>query len=354
MELKNFNVNFFFMLLLGITAVTFLIFKPFLVAILMAAILAVVLQKPFNFLLRITRQREKLSAFLVAFFGILIFSGIFFGIIGLVANEISNIYQNSNLENGLSGQQYINTVVDSVNKNKMLKSIGMDNVINKETIAKSISQIAQGAIVVLQKTYQSIINFLFLVFAMFFTLYYFLTNGKSLVREIMYLSPLRDAHEKILMEKFISMSRATINGNLIIALIQGCIGAILFFSVGVQSAVIWGLLMMFCSVLPGPGTSLIWLPIGVVMIVIGNVWQGMVILAVGFSVISLVDNFLSPRLIGKDTQMHPVVVFFAILGGIMMFGFLGFIIGPIIVALFITLWHIYEVEFKKQLKAYNK
>jgi predicted PurR-regulated permease PerM len=89
------------------------------------------------------------------------------------------------------------------------------------------------------------------------------------------------------------------------------------------------------------------------MLLMGNIWQGMLILGVGFAIISTIDNVLKPKLVGKDIQMHPLMVFFATIGGISMFGFLGFIIGPIIVALFLTLWDIYAVEFKSQLKKYN-
>jgi predicted PurR-regulated permease PerM len=352
MELKNYNVNFFLLLLLGVSVLTFFIFKPFFIAILLAAILAVVFQTPFKFFLKITRNSQRISAFLTALFGMIIFSGLFIGIIGLVANEVSSLYKISNIENGGS-QKYVDNVVNKVNTIPALKSFGLDNLINKDSIAKSVSQISQGAVGIFQKTYQSVANFLFLTFVMFFSLYYFLISGKELVKQIMYLSPLRDAHEKMLIENFISMSRATIKGNLIIAIVQGCLGAILFSAVGIHSAVIWGVIMMFCSVLPGPGTALVWIPVGVAMIALGNVWQGITIFAIGATVISLVDNFLSPKLIGKDTQMHPLIVFFAIIGGISMFGFLGFIIGPIIIALFLTLWQIYAVEFKKQLKEYN-
>lgn len=173
------------------------------------------------------------------------------------------------------------------------------------------------------------------------------------MKKIMYLSPLRDSHEKLLVEKFISISRATMKGTLVVGLVQGSIGGITFALVGVPSAIAWGIVMVFLSLIPMFGTSLVWFPAGIIMLLIGNVWQGVVILAVGFGVISIIDNFLRPELVGKDTQMHPLVVFFATLGGISLLGFLGFIMGPIIVALFLTLWNIYAVEFKKQLKGYN-
>ncbi|MEI7890382.1 MAG: AI-2E family transporter [bacterium] len=353
MELKNFNVNFFFLVLIGVSVVTFFIFQPFFIAIILAAIFAVIFQKPFKFFLKITGERERVSAFLTAIFGIVIFVGLFFGVVGLVVNEITTLYQKVSVEQGFSGQKYFDNLTLNVNSNPLLRSLGVDNLINKESVAKSVSQLGQGAIVIFQKTYQSIANFLFLSLVMFFTLYYFLISGKKLVSKIMLLSPLKDAHEKILIEKFISMSRATIKGTLVIGFIQGTIGAILFTIVGVPSAIVWGVVMVFLSLIPMFGTGLVWLPAGIIMLSLGHIWQGVTILAVGMGIISTIDNFLKPKLVGKDTQMHPLLVFFATLGGISMIGFLGFIIGPIIVALFIALWDIYEVEFKKQLRKYN-
>ena len=353
MEIKNFNVNFFFLVLLGISVVTFFIFQPFFIAILLAAILAVIFQKPFKFFLRLTGDRKKISAFLTSLFGIVIFGGLFLGVVGLVVNEVSMLYQRVTIESGISNQKYIDRVVSNINTSPVLKSLGVDNLINKETIGKSISQLGQGAIVIFQKTYQSVANFLFLTVVMFLTLYYFLISGKELVGKIMFLSPLRDSHEKLLIEKFISMSRATIKGTLVIGVVQGMVGGILFAIVGIPSAVVWGVVMMFLSLIPMFGTGLVWLPAAIIMLLLGHIWQGLVIFAVGFGIIATIDNFLKPKLVGKDTQMHPLIVFFATLGGISLLGFLGFIIGPIIVALFLTLWEIYEVEFKKQLKKYN-
>lgn len=354
MEIKNFNVSFFFLVLLGISMLTFFIFQPFLIAILLAAILAVIFQKPFNFFLRLTGDRGKISAFFTALFGMIIFGGLFIGVAGLVFNEVSTLYQQATATNGASNQKYIEHIVNNVNTNPLLKSVGMDNFINKDSIGKSVSQLGQGMLVIFQKTYQSIVSFLFLTIVMFFTLYYFLISGKDTVAKIMYLSPLRDSHEKMLIEKFISMSRATIKGTLVIGVLQGIIGGTLFAIVGIHSAVVWGVVMTFLSLIPMFGTGLVWLPAGIIMFITGNIWQGVVILVVGTCIISTVDNFLKPKLVGKDTQMHPLIVFFSTLGGISLFGFLGFIIGPIIVALFITLWDIYAVEFKKQLRSYNK
>ena len=352
MELKRYNVYFFFLTLVGISVITYFIFRPFLMPIMLAAILAVVFQRPYNFFLRLTNDSKKISAFIIAFLGITIFAVIFLLVIGLIVNEATSLYQNAATD-GQTYQTYLDQLVRGVNKSSFLKSIGIDNLINADTIKASLAQLGQGAFAILQKTYQGVANLLFLTLVMFFTLYYFLIGGKDLVKYIMYLSPLRDSHEKILIEKFISISRATIKGTLVVGVIQGAVGALLFTAVGIPSAIIWGIMMMFLSLIPMVGTGLVWLPAAILMFFFGHIWQGAVILAVGFGVISVIDNFLKPKLVGRDSQMHPLMIFFATLGGISLLGFLGFIIGPVIVALFLALWEIYGVEFKSQLKKCN-
>jgi predicted PurR-regulated permease PerM len=352
MELKNYNVYFFFAVLLSITVLTFFIMQPFLIAILMGGILAVIFQKPFKFFLWATGGRRKISAMATSLLGIILFIGFFSAIVGLLVKEATPIYQEiSNSSNVY--QKYVDPIVSKINDNESLKFIGIKNLVNGDLISKSLSQIGQGFFGILQNTYQGIASFLFLVIVMFFTLYYLLDGGRALVKKIFFLSPLRDEHERILVQKFISISRATVKGTLVVGIIQGLIGGILFAIAGISSAPVWGVLMIFLSLIPMVGSGLVWFPTGIIMLLMGNIWQGMLILGVGLAIISTIDNVLKPKLVGKDIQMHPLMVFFATLGGISMFGFLGFIIGPIIVALFLALWDIYAVEFKSQLNKYN-
>lgn len=352
MELKNYNVYFFFVMLLLISVLTFFIFEPFLISILVAAVLAVIFRPVYGFLLSRLGNRRGLSAMLTSFISILMLLIPFSIILTLVVNEISALYHQISTDMSFY-ENNISPSVRYIQDNEILKVFGLDDFINRETVTNAISQVGQYSFSFLQTVYQSLINFGFMTFVVFFSLYYFLINGKSVMKRVMSLSPLRDSHEKLLIEKFVSMSRATIKGTLIVAFIQGLIGGLAFAIAGVHSATIWAILMMILSLIPMFGAGIIWFPVAIVMLLTGNVWEGSFILIIGFFVVSLIDNFLRPELVGKDTQMHPLIVFFSTLGGISMFGFLGFIIGPIVVALFLSLWEIYAVEFKKQLKTFN-
>ncbi len=352
MKQKSYNIYFFLVILLAISAITYFIFQPFFLAIMLASILAVALQRPYLFFVKVTGGRKGLSSLLISLFGIIALVAFMGGVIGIAAQQATSLYQ-STISGGNVYNKYGEPVINYINHNQLLVSLGLDNVVNKDSIGKSVSQISQGAFVIVQETYQGITSAIFSIIVVFFTLYYLLIEGERLVERTMYLSPLKDSYERVLIAKFISISRATAKGALTISFIQGIVGMLLFFALGIPAAFILGVAMMFFSLIPIVGSGLIWLPTALVMFITGNIWQGWAILAVGFGILSSIDNFLRPRLVGKNTQMHPLVVFFATLGGISMFGFFGFIIGPIIVALFLSFWEIYAKEFKGQLEKYN-
>ena len=182
---------------------------------------------------------------------------------------------------------------------------------------------------------------------MAYTLFYFIRDGEKFLRKIMYLCPLGDNHEVMFYNKFTSTARATLKGSLVIGIVQGLIGGLLFYFVGIKGALIWGLVMMALSILIG--CYLVWVPAGIIMLLLGNLWQGIAILAVGVLIISTIDNIIRPWLVGKDTQMHPLLVFLSTLGGILVFGLTGFIIGPVITSLLMAFWEMYEHYYKTEL-----
>lgn len=351
MRLNNLNVYFFGGLLIGITALAYFVLQPFILAIFVAAILAVILQRPQRFFERITRGRRSLAALCTSILAISLVMIFFSVIISLVFKEATNLYQT--IPQGDSIGQYVQTKAASLQAGPLGSFLGEKINIDAQTISRVVSSVASAALVIIQKTYQGFAHSIFFIFVTFFTLYYLLVGGRDLVKRLMYLSPLKDSHEKLLINKFISISTATVKGTLVVGLVQGTLGGILFAIVGIPSAAVWGILMAFLSLIPMVGSSIIWFPAGVILLLMGDIWQGITVLLAGSLVISLVDNFLRPKLVGKETQMHPLLVFFATLGGIYLFGLSGFIIGPMIITIFLALWEIYAVEFKQQLKEYN-
>lgn len=180
-------------------------------------------------------------------------------------------------------------------------------------------------------------------------MFYFLTMGDVLLRKILYFLPLDDLNEQLLLNRFTSVTRATVKGTLIIGIIQGTICGIAFAIAGIGGPVFWGSLMAVMSIVPAFGTAIIWFPALVILALAGN-FTGVIVLAILCGAVAgNLDNIIRPRLVGKDTEMHDLFVLFGTLGGLSMFGLLGIIIGPIIAALFITIWEIYGVAFKDYL-----
>lgn len=193
---------------------------------------------------------------------------------------------------------------------------------------------------------QSTLSFIFMLFVMLYAQFFFLKDGKATLYKILYYLPLPADDENRMLEKFVSVTRATIKGTLVIGALQGALGGIGLAMVGLEGSVVWGTVMAVLSVLPGIGPALVWFPVVGYLLLVGRVSEGLILLAWCVLVVSTVDNLLRPRLVGRDTQMSDLMVLLSTLGGIVLFGAAGIIIGPIVGAMFITIWDLYGVEFR--------
>ncbi|MDB5763612.1 MAG: family transporter [Herminiimonas sp.] len=167
-------------------------------------------------------------------------------------------------------------------------------------------------------------------------------DGASLAARIKQAIPLSPEQKRYLFTKFITVIRATVKGNIVVAALQGTLGGLIFWILGIQGALLWGVLMAFLSLLPAIGAGLVWGPVAIYFLLTGAIWQSLVLIAFGVFVIGLVDNILRPILVGKDTQMPDYVVLISALGGMALFGLNGFVIGPVIAALFIATWDLFS------------
>jgi predicted PurR-regulated permease PerM len=191
---------------------------------------------------------------------------------------------------------------------------------------------------------QDVLRVTALFFLMLYILFFFLRDGNRLVAMLIRVVPLEDARERQLLAKFAEVSLATIKGTLVVGIVQGAIGAVLFWALGIPAPVFWGTLMTMFSVLPAVGPGLIWLPAAVILLAMGHIVKGIIVIAAGVLVIGLVDNVLRPILVGRDTQMPDYLVLLATLGGIGVFGVSGFVIGPVIAAFFLVVWEMFAQE----------
>jgi predicted PurR-regulated permease PerM len=191
--------------------------------------------------------------------------------------------------------------------------------------------------------------FFFHLFVMLYAMFFFLLHGKKYLATILYYIPLRPEAENRLVARFVSVARATIKGTLVIGVVQGGLAGLAFLVVGIQGWAFWSVVMMILSIIPGVGTALIWVPAVIYLFAVGLAGK-----AIGLGiwcavVVGMVDNVLRPWLVGRDTQMSDLLVLLSTLGGIIAFGASGFIIGPIIAALWVTVWEIYGETFAEYL-----
>jgi predicted PurR-regulated permease PerM len=187
---------------------------------------------------------------------------------------------------------------------------------------------------------QNTLNFVVSLFVMLYLLFFLLRDGDMLAQRIRRAVPLRPEQQHQLFDRFTVVIRATVKGNLVVALAQGALGGLMFWFLGIHAPVLWGVLMAIFSLVPALGATVVWLPVSIYLVVTGRAWAGIGLAAYGALVIGTVDNLLRPILVGKDTKMPDYLVLIATLGGIAAFGINGFVIGPVIAALFITVWDI--------------
>ncbi|WP_159716391.1 AI-2E family transporter [Geminicoccus flavidas] len=200
--------------------------------------------------------------------------------------------------------------------------------------------IATQALNIGQSTFDLIVN----LFVMIYLLFFLLRDEATLSKRIRDAVPLRAEQKQDFFSKFTVVIRATVKGNMLIALLQGTLGGLIFWFLGIGAPLLLGVVMAFFSLLPGIGAGIIWLPVAIYLLASAAVWQGVVLIAFGSLVIGLVDNFLRPILVGKDTKMPDYVVLISTLGGIATFGLNGFVVGPVIAAMFIAAWDIFTAS----------
>lgn len=187
------------------------------------------------------------------------------------------------------------------------------------------------------------------LFIMLYAMFFFLMQGESMRGSFLAYSPLSEEDKKRLVDKGISVARATIKGTLVIGIVQGALGGIAFAVVGIKGAAFWATIMAVLSIVPAVGTALVWIPAVVYLLLTGNVAAGIGLAVWCAAVVGSVDNLLRPRLVGGDTEMPDLLILLSTLGGLSMFGAVGLIIGPVIAGIFLTVWEIYGTTFQELL-----
>ncbi len=349
---RRMSQHFLILVLFAAALLSYHIFKFFLMPVFLAAVFSGLTYPMYEKLLSWTRNNKGLSAFLCIVGLVLLLLVPTYIVADLVRQEAVDLYQTHEesirqFKNSLDNAELWN---DLANHPFLLQfNIDLNKLDLVSGLRTAITGLGNFLVTAINKTWTGTFQFVMDFIIMLFTMYYFYKDGDRLIVYVKYLSPLRDEHEDRLIAKFVSVSRATVKGTLLIGLTQGSLGALLLAVFGFKSPVVFGMVIFILSIIPMVGGWLVLYPAGVYSLIVGDVWQGVAILVITSVVVSNIDNVLRPKLVGRDTGMHDLLIFFSSIGGIYVFGVMGFIIGPVITVLFLTILDIYSMEFKEQL-----
>jgi predicted PurR-regulated permease PerM len=340
---EAFEDKVFLFLVLGVSLAFVWILRPYAGAILWGTVLAIVFA-PLNRHLRDRLRQRRSAAAAVTLLIIIVL--VLFPVAMIVASLIDEgtaVYariQSGELDVAAWFRQVYAALPDWV-----LELLNRFDLTNLETLQARLAGFFSGAVQLIASKAltlgQNTFEFVVALFVMLYLLFFLLRDGDLLSRRIREAIPLQHDRQRSLAARFTTVIRATIKGNLVVALVQGALGWLIFWILGVGAPVLLGVLIALLSLLPAVGAPVVWVPVAIYLFAIGNVWQAITLALFGALVIGSADNVLRPILVGKDTKLPDYVVLISTLGGLAVFGANGFVIGPVIAALFVAVWEIF-------------
>ncbi|MBP7381088.1 AI-2E family transporter [Myxococcota bacterium] len=335
----------FLTLLVLMTLLFGYVLKPFFGPILWACVLALMFYPIQKRLCRVMRGRQTLAALATLLISVLVCVVPLIVVGKAFYDQVMSVYQQ--YQNGsIDVSRYVELVNEKLPAiHEFLHRFGVDSADISAQLSKWISAIggfvAGNAVNAVQGTAKFAAALVIMIYLSFFML----RDGSRLTCVLMKAIPIGDRRESMLFSKFAQMVHAMIRGTLVIAVVQGSLGGLIFWALGSGAPVLWGVVMSVTSMIPVLGTWIVWLPFAIYLVLTGAWVKGIIMALFGFFVIGLIDNFLRPRLVGRETRVPDWVVLLSTLGGLVVFGFSGFIIGPVVAALFLTFWEIFEKDF---------
>ncbi|HEY6527929.1 MAG TPA: AI-2E family transporter [Cellvibrionaceae bacterium] len=338
------EVSTFLWSLLAISVGFLWMIQPFFAPIFWACALAIIYYPLHLRLLARMPYRPNAAALISLFICVLVVILPVVFIVVQVVNEAADIY--SNLEKGaVDPARYLERMNEFFPQaQQFFSKFGVDvNNLKKSTVDIAMSggkYAAQHALTIGQNAAGLLLDFALMMYLSFFML----RDGEQLLELLVRALPIADKRERQLFALFGEVTRATVKGNLVVALVQGALGGLILAFLGMQGVLLWAVLMAFASLIPALGPALVWVPISLYLFGTGQHWQAAVLVGFGVVVIGTVDNILRPILVGRDTQMPDYMVLLSTLGGIALFGINGVVVGPLVAALFMAFWAIFMSE----------
>lgn len=349
--------GFFVLILVGLTLAFYKVLAPFVIDIFLAVIFANIFWKLYDFFHHSFKGRKYLASGITVLLVFIFIGAIITFIIIVFSDEVSGGIANlreqwpelkeriveSRITEFLRRIPFVSELTPEGEAFNLGKSL-------EELLSRSSSLLIELA----RRSFESISGFvLHLVFTLFI-LFFLFVDGPKLLNKVKSLIPLGDDDTEQLTREFSSMTKATIISTIIIGFIEGTYGGIIFTIFGLPTPLLWGILILFISIIPIIGANVVIVPAGLIKIISGDIVPGIIIILLGLAGIAVTQNVIKPKLLGGRSGLHPMLVLLSTLGGIAWLGIIGFLLGPLIAALFIVVWNQFGKRFKRELETKNE
>ena len=345
----SFRRIFLLFLVGGMSLVLVALLQAFLLTIVVEVVMAGLLRPFYVRLLPRVRGRAPVAAGVMVLLTMLVIFGPLVAVGGLVVSQAASITANIRpiIDKSINSPTYLDQQLRRVpGFDKYLKPYRKQILIKAGDVVNSTGSFLMSS---LSSTTLSTVSFLFNFFIALYAMFFLLIDGPGMLKAILDHLPLRSDEKTLFTDRFMSITRATIKGTLVIGVIQGSLAGLAFWVAGIPSVAFWTVLMIILSIIPVIGAALIWVPACIVLIAMGSVGKAVLLAVFCSLIVGSIDNVLRPRLVGRDTKMHDLVILFSTMGGLLVIGPLGFIIGPVLAGLFVTSWQIFGIAYRNEL-----
>ena len=336
---------FLLFLVIGISAAFAAMLRPFLLTLLMAAVFSGLVYPLYAQLKRGLGEHAGLaSAFTLVLLLVLVVAPLV-GMIGVVVNQAIRVTSSVRpvVDRMVNEPTYLGQQLERIPfiervepyREQILTSAG-----------EAVGAIGNFIIGWLGDTTRGTVTFVIHVFLLLYSMFFLLIDGPRMLAAILRHLPLREEEKEQMKDRFLSVTRATIKGTIVIGIIQGSMSGAAFWAAGIPDALFWTVIMIVLAIIPVIGAALVWVPACIILLATGEVLTAVLLAAFCSLVVGSVDNVLRPRLVGRDTKMHDLLILFSTLGGLMTFGPVGFIAGPVLAGLFVSSWEIFGRAYR--------
>ena len=345
---RNFRTAFVLVLVVAVSLLFLAVTWPFLKPLLLGALLAGLFRPFYQWVTRRLGDRRSLGAIVTLVILFIIVVGPALAFLGIVVQQALNVSdqaipwvrQHLDSASTFNGHDWL------VRRFPALA----DHVPSQEDLVQNVATAAKGAgallVAAASRMTAGTAAFLLDLFVMIYAMFFFLRDGEKILEKIFFYVPLSHEDEALMLQRFSSITRATVKGTLVVGIIQGALAGFAFWVAGIGGAAFWGTLMAILSIVPGIGAALIWIPAVIYLFITGQGLAATLLLAWCVAVVGTIDNILRPLLVGKDAKMPDLLILVGTLGGLFLFGPIGFIVGPIVCGLFLTVCDIYGATFR--------